>query len=294
VAGSEDREVGRTVDVRLLWDAVGRWQALVRLRRLQFERILAGGPPRDADDYWRRRARNFGEAVRRRPSHGPVVETVLAACRTGDRVLDVGGGPGSIAVPVAAAGHAVTVVEPSEAMREGLAAYVAEAGVAGRVAVVPERWEDADVDRHDVVVCAHVLYPIEDVVPFVARLRDAAGRTCLAILRLKASELSPGELFRQFHGEERIPQPDFGDLCAVLGDLGWPFEATVHRTDSSWSWATLDEAVDSIAESLLVGFRDDARRVVRTWAEQNLDEDDGRLVAADGRSSLVGIAAITI
>ncbi len=71
---------------------------------------------------------------------GLVVERVLGALTgdgTGRRVLDCGGGSGAIAVPLAAAGAQVTVVDVSADALSTLQRRAAEAGVEGAVTGVP-------------------------------------------------------------------------------------------------------------------------------------------------------------
>ena len=290
----------------LLWDAVARWRTMVRLRREQFERLRVDRP--DPQDYWRRRALNYFGAIRARHDPGEFVHRVVAACQDAEShdarwatgaepppatVLDVGGGFGAVAVPVAVRGHRVTVVEPHVTMADLLERWAAEEHVTDRVRVVREAWPAAlsAVEPHDVVVCSHVLYPIEDVVPFIDALIAATRRACLVTMRLAATEQAPGELFREFHGEERMPQPGFGDLCALLAGQGLHFDATTYETDATWSYADLDEAEEVLSESLLVTTRPDARARVRAWAAATLVPEEGRLVAPHHRMS-VGIATL--
>ncbi|MGH8880853.1 MAG: methyltransferase domain-containing protein, partial [Stackebrandtia sp.] len=61
------------------------------------------------------------------------------ACDTVDgkcHVVDVGGGTGGFAVPLAKAGHEVTVVDPSPNALAGLTRRAADAGVADRITAV--------------------------------------------------------------------------------------------------------------------------------------------------------------
>jgi SAM-dependent methyltransferase len=266
----------------------------VRLRREQFERLIGEVRRKDDDAYWSRRVASYYENVRRLPGPGPVVEAVLSVTRPGDTVLDVGGGFGAVAVPVAETGRRVTVVEPSGSMLEYLDTWAEDAAVQDRVRAIRSHWEDVEVPPHEVVVCAHVLYPIEDVAPFLAKLRRAARSACLVALRLSAPESAPADLFAELHGEERVPQPAFGDLCAVLGELGWPFEASVHDVDSTWSFDSIEEAVDSLAQSLLVANGPEGepgRERVRRWAEENMRVESGRFLPPRSQAD-VGIASL--
>ena len=78
----------------------------------------------------------------------------------GARVLDIGGGTGTHAIPLAAGGCNVTVIEPSVVMREELHKNLASSG-AGSVTVIPSRWEDVSLsepgDPFDAVIASYSL-----------------------------------------------------------------------------------------------------------------------------------------
>jgi S-adenosylmethionine-dependent methyltransferase len=81
-------------------------------------------------------------------------------------VLDIGGGTGGFAVRVAAAGHHVTVVDPSPDALAALGRRAAEEGVADRVVGVQGDLADvaslAPEDGVDLVLCHGVLGLVED------------------------------------------------------------------------------------------------------------------------------------
>ncbi|CCH20266.1 SAM-dependent methyltransferase [Micromonospora lupini str. Lupac 08] len=125
----------------------------------------------------------------RRPFAGPpltprtaVLWSVLRAelDRRGDAeltVLDVGGGTGGFAVPLARAGHRVTVVDASPDALAALTRRAAEAGVADRIVAVQGDGdalaglvEPAGVD---LVLCHAVLEVVDDPAPVVAALATA-------------------------------------------------------------------------------------------------------------------------
>ncbi|WP_199036798.1 methyltransferase domain-containing protein [Glycomyces salinus] len=82
------------------------------------------------------------------------------------RIIDVGGGSGGFAVPLAELGHDVTVVEPSANALASLRQRAADAGVTDRVTAVQadadEIPEVIEPESADLVLCHSVLEMIDD------------------------------------------------------------------------------------------------------------------------------------
>src|SRR6185437_8641453 len=97
----------------------------------------------------------------------------------------------------------VTAVEPSSAMRRHLAERVAAAGLTN-VQIVPTTWEEAVVEPHDVVLAAHILYPIADIAPFVQRLVASARRAWFLTIRVEPMGVEFAPLWRDIWG---MPYP---------------------------------------------------------------------------------------
>ena len=78
----------------------------------------------------------------------------------GSRILDIGAEPGTYAVPLAASGCTVTVIEPSPVMREMLEARIKDEKIQN-ITIIPKRWEDVqtvELDRpFDVVIASFSL-----------------------------------------------------------------------------------------------------------------------------------------
>jgi len=102
-------------------------------------------------------------------------------------VLDLGGGSGVFAVPLAELGHAVTVVDTSPDALATLQRRAREAGVADRVTAVPgdvERMPDEiPLSGYDLVLCHGLLQIVDDA---RATLATVAGRVrpggCASVL----------------------------------------------------------------------------------------------------------------
>ena len=108
------------------------------------------------------------------------IETQLAVLGIlpGASVLDIGAGPGTLAVPLALAGCSVTTVEPSSAMREMMQGYRAMSG-APEIRQIPSRWEDADpaaIGMHDVVV-ASLSLALDDIGSSLLKMDAAATKS---------------------------------------------------------------------------------------------------------------------
>jgi 16S rRNA A1518/A1519 N6-dimethyltransferase RsmA/KsgA/DIM1 with predicted DNA glycosylase/AP lyase activity len=82
-------------------------------------------------------------------------------------LIDVGAGDGRRAAALAAELDWVTAVEPSDELR-------ARIPDSGNMTVIAARWEDADVQAADLVVCAGAAGGAADPAAFVAKLEEAA------------------------------------------------------------------------------------------------------------------------
>jgi S-adenosylmethionine-dependent methyltransferase len=124
-----------------------------------------------------------------------VLETELArAGETPFEVLDVGGGTGGFAVPLAERGHAVTVVDPSPDSLAALERRAAESGVSERVRAVQGDVaglaEVVQPDSCDLVLCHSVLEVVDDPAAALgaaaAVLRRGGAASLLAANRMAA------------------------------------------------------------------------------------------------------------
>ncbi|GLZ75425.1 methyltransferase [Actinorhabdospora filicis] len=94
-------------------------------------------------------------------------------------IVDVGGGTGGMAVPLAEAGHHVTVVDTSPNALAGLTRRATEAGVADRITALQGDADDlaqvVPADGADLVLCHNVLEMVDDP--------DRATRSIAAVTR---------------------------------------------------------------------------------------------------------------
>jgi SAM-dependent methyltransferase len=148
----------------------------------------------------------------------PILERLAQFVSADDTVLDVGGGAGRFALPLALRCRHVTVVEPSEAMLRAFDAGAKDAGITN-ISVVPHAWEEARVEPADVVLCANVLYGPAEIVPFVRKLEANARGQVLVLLSMQSPLSAYSPVWQFVHGEPRIDPPALPELIEVLWEM---------------------------------------------------------------------------
>lgn len=267
-------EVGITGEIAGI-DWAERWRDIVSRRTAAGE----GGHPGQhrRSDYWDRRAPSYARTTRQRHDEFlRVVEPYISPRKT---LIDAGAGSGRHAVPLAELMEWVTAVEPSEGMR-------AQIPHRDNMTVVASTWQDAEVAPADIVICCHVLYGIEEPVPFIAKLQAAALDRVFIMLRQGPVPHPATELRRRMLGAPDLPVPQFGDLFMLLLQMGIAPEVTFVRYPIVNRYADLDEALADSRMLFGAGW-DEAR------ARALLDEmgtRDGNELLIDSGTALSGIA----
>lgn len=194
--------------------AIQAWKEQIDAHNSQT--LRARGDQQGYDDLWSTLAESFRADPHR--TDDPVVN-LLAGWVTPDlTVLDVGGGAGRYALPLAIHCRHVTVVEPSPSMVSNLTAACQSAGIEN-VSAVAETWEDAEVEPADIVLCANVVYGVADIEPFVRKLNEHARDRVAIVVWMDAPLSMMSPLWREVHGEDRIELPALPELLPVLWEM---------------------------------------------------------------------------
>jgi len=151
---------------------------------------------------------------------GPSRRRALEALPEGGSVLDVGVGGGAASLPLAPPAGLLVGVDQSQDMLESFATAADRLGVAHRE--VQGLWPAAadNVDPVDVVVCHHVLYNVDDLVPFAAALTRRARRRVVVEMTGEHPTSNLNPLWQAIHGLERPTSPTAEDAVAVLEEMG--------------------------------------------------------------------------
>jgi hypothetical protein len=249
-------------------DWAERWGAIVRQR---------SGSARPDPNYWDRRAPSFARTTRdRKDDFVRVIEPYLSPRKT---LIDAGAGAGRHAVALAERLEWVTAVEPSEGMR-------AQIPPRDNMTVIASTWQDAEVAKADLVICCHVLYGIEEPVPFLAKLQASASERVFVMLREGPMPHPATPLRERLTGGPGLPMPRFSDLFMLLMQMDIAPDVTFVRYPVVNRYADIDEALNDCR--MLIGPDWDETRA-RTLLEEMLTKDGDELVF-DGGVALSGIA----
>lgn len=261
-------------------DYVGRWQALVDARRDQMEAAFARAG-RSGGDFWQHRAAQFREFSRReRERDDPFIRRLLTDLPPTATAIDVGAGTGRHAIPLAARLARVIAVEPSPAMLHFLREEIAVAGL-DNVDVIEGAWPEVEVAPADAVYSSHVLYPVRDIVGFLRKMDACARDRCYLYLRAQRASMDFG-LWAEFYGEPLVPQPSAIDAFNVLWQLGHHADLQVVEAPMAFSFASLDEAVERMAHTVVIAADDAASRGrLRAILRERLVAEGERLAFPD-------------
>jgi SAM-dependent methyltransferase len=195
-----------------------------------------------------------------------------AAAQPAASVLDLGGGSGVFAVPLAELGHRVTVVDTSPDALATLQRRAAEVGVADLVSAVSGDVDvlPADVGRaaYDLVLCHGLLEVVDDPAKTLATVADAVrpgGCASILVASRAATVLSralgghPADALRALtdpggrwsETDSMLRRFDVAGLGALVGEAGLTVEA-VHgvRVVADLVPGALVDAVPGAAEAL--------------------------------------------
>ncbi|MEK7214023.1 MAG: class I SAM-dependent methyltransferase [Chloroflexota bacterium] len=201
----------------------------------------------------------------------PHMTYVASLLRQDDVLLDIGGGAGRNALPLASHCAEVIDIDPSPGMRAQFEATAAAAGITN-ARFVQADWVTATGVTGDVALVAHVTYFVRDIEPFVRKLHAASRRLVVISVLSEPMPNRYADFFRMFHGEAKAELPGYRNLLPVLWELGLLPEVRVFRSELVASRAAPNRE-EAVRQALDGGWlREDQTEQARTMIEARFDE----------------------
>jgi len=240
---------------------------------------------REGADLWgdREQARRY--AARLESDHARRVAETLQdlVVVPGDRVLDIGSGPGTLALPLARAGATVTAIDPAEGMLAELRAAAEREGVTA-ITTVRGPWEDIDPDRdleppYDRVVASFSLV-MPDIGSALAAMDAVVSEGGSVHLYWFAYEPLWERLYlalwEDLHGEPYHPRPKADCLFNVLYGMGIYANVLMRPMRDTVVFATVEDAVDHFAPRMSADTLQQ-REVLRGYFREHLIKQGNEL-----------------
>ena len=162
------------------------------------------------------------------------------------RVLDIGAGPGTLAIPLAPLVKDVTAIEPGAGMAAVLMEQCRAQGIIN-ISCIRKRWEDIepaqDLERPYDLVIASLSLTMEDIRAALLKMAAvSSGQVCLYwFVDMPFWERMYADLWQPLHGSTYYPGPKTNCLFEVLYEAGIYANVEMMRLNKEYRFFSRNE-----------------------------------------------------
>lgn len=235
---------------------------------------------------WDSYAKRYEEDEIKYSNRADLVDKIIAS--KPDTILDVGGGTGVFAIPLAKLVKRVVVVEPSGGMLDVLKKKAEKQGL-NNIIYVRKKWEDVsekelialnDGVPYDVVLVSHSIYYITDLHKSFLKMNDVAKgyvylfTGCSGFAQNKDFE----KLHLILHKKPLTPYPDYSYLYMVVRELGIQPDIQVIDAKIKKPIKNIQELVDRWKVYLNTeSLSEDQDAALKEYFSDKIKEENGQL-----------------
>ncbi|MBI5181547.1 MAG: class I SAM-dependent methyltransferase [Nitrospirae bacterium] len=212
-----------------------------------------------------------------------VMEPILKDCKS---ALDIGAGTGALALPLAKRLKKVTAVEPAPAMVKVLKEESELQGLKN-LNIIALAWEESNVGKHDIIICANLPSFVVDAPGFLEQTRSL-GRYIFHIQNVNPNKdkFFYKELYPIIFKKEYAKKIDYLDSYIRFHKQGIYANVNIIEYNFDQPFDDLDEAVDFWKEylGLETGEFDD---LLQGFLKNRLKKQGGSYIFVDKKKSAV-------
>ena len=221
------------------------WNAVWKIRQKRHELSKISDDP---SHNWDKRENAERYNTNSRIEYDPRIRLTIDGLNIGrdSRVLDIGAGPGTLAIPLAPRVKEVCAVEPGAGMVAILRERSAREGITN-LSCVQKRWEDvdlaSDLDGPYDIVIASLSLTMEDIRAALLKM-DAASRQYVCLywfVDLPFWERMYADLWEPLHGTPYYSGPKADCLFNVLYQMGIYANVEMLPLSKEYRFASQDE-----------------------------------------------------
>lgn len=219
-------------------------------KRLQDKSFLYRAVDFDQEEsYWSRYAENYD--LRRNQGNGTEKElkTILGLMNDDMTVLEIGAGTGIFTKHIAKKVKSITVIEPSSSMIRVLK-HNLEKNQINNVRIIQSKWEDADIEEHDVVLAAGCLYVFYEIEKALKKMNKKAKRLLLLTHGINGYGNTYREAAELMGLEPPSSGPDYRHLYNILFNMGIYANVHISKSRGEILYEDMDHAVNTWAERI--------------------------------------------
>lgn len=197
-------------------------------------------------EFWDLYSNWYERWVEENSFHNQVWNEMQVHLKRSHSILDIGGGSGVLALPMARKVKHVTVVEPSSNMVGNLTQKIKISGL-DNINCLWQRWEDVDTDQlplYDWAVMCNSIYWTDSLQAFL----DKAAAVCRVGLMVVAdgsgSNHPKSQIYSRFKGGTEKKPHLWHALMDYARKRNYSMQTSLLNFSSRYSYHTLEEAVE--------------------------------------------------
>ena len=177
------------------------------------------------EEFWDRDARGYSDSVKGDDyEYGrPIIDAIKGIIKPDFDVLDVGAGPGTLAIPLAKKVKHVTALDASKEMLRVIEEIAAVRGIEN-IETINKTWQEVDdakiMERFDLVISSNVVSLFEDVGDQLMRMHAASRKYCCVVLYADATDSHSSRLRNRITDEEYDIGIDYIYIYNILHSKG--------------------------------------------------------------------------